>query len=334
MALSSAICGALTLVAVFLWTYLLLGDFRLSLIAAALTLFNNFLFVMSRVAMMDASLLAFLMWSLVAYTAALRLETSVTKRRILLCCSGILLGLAAACKWNAVDTLVVMLMASFALPLIEKGAAKNWQGSIAREVRSLKEIGNATLLIGLTVLPVLSYSLTFWPLCRSLHLPFGFHQLAEMNRIIWHIHRRIAFNAVMSSKWYTWPLKTEPQRGLSFLLGNPVVMCGGLLALIVCARRLWTRFLVPESLVVLLYLANVAQWAVTPQHLLYYYYYYPAATLLSVAIAIVLRSAPPRIFGLRISFAVLLAAAVVFLWCLPSMAHLRPPWDCAMGCWS
>src|SRR3977135_4513626 len=68
---AAAFCGALTLAAVYLWTLLLLRDSRLALFAAGLTLCNNFLFVMSRVGMMDAFLMVFLMWSLVAYTAAI-----------------------------------------------------------------------------------------------------------------------------------------------------------------------------------------------------------------------------------------------------------------------
>lgn len=330
----SAVCGALTLVAVFLWTYLLLADFQLALLAAALALLNNFLFVMSRVAMMDSSLVAFLMWSLVAYTAALRVEVSVTKRRILVCSAGLLLGLAGACKWNAVDTLVVLLVASFVLPWIARTAPQSWQGSLARDARTLRQIGNVTLLVGLVVFPALSYSLMFWPLCRSLGLSFGFHQLAEMNRFIWHFHRTVMNNVVMSSRWHTWPLNLSPQRGLSYLVGNPIVSYGGLVALIVCARRLWTSFSLPEGLVVLLYLANMGQWAVTPQHGLFYYYYYPLAMFLSVTIAIAWRDAPARVFGVRTSLVLLLAAAVVFVWCLPNMAHLGPPWDCALGCWS
>lgn len=48
--LCSAVCGSVTLVAIFLWTYLLLRDFDLSLLAATLTLFNNFLLVMGTLA--------------------------------------------------------------------------------------------------------------------------------------------------------------------------------------------------------------------------------------------------------------------------------------------
>jgi len=102
---AAALCGALTLAAVCLWALLLLRDSRLASFAAGLTLFNNFLFVMSPVGMMDAFLMVFLMWSLVAYSAAIALDLSVGRRRFLFCCSGVLIGLAGACKWNALDTL-------------------------------------------------------------------------------------------------------------------------------------------------------------------------------------------------------------------------------------
>ncbi len=49
--------------------------------------------------------------------------------------------------------------------------------------------------------------------------------------------------------------------------------------------------------------------------------------ILGVAIALAVGTIPRTIFGVRVSVIVLLAAAVVFLWCYPRM-------DCALGCWS
>jgi dolichyl-phosphate-mannose--protein O-mannosyl transferase len=112
---AAALCGALTLVAVYLWALLLLRDSRLASFAAGLTLFNNFLFVMSRVGMMDAFLMVFLMWSLVAYTAAIALDLGAGRRRFLFICAGVLIGLAGACKWNAIDTLAALVLVSLAL---------------------------------------------------------------------------------------------------------------------------------------------------------------------------------------------------------------------------
>jgi len=331
---ASTVCGSLSLAAIYLWTYLLSRNSRIALVAAILTLFNNFLFVMSRVAMMDVFLVFFLLWGLAAYTAALELDLSVRKRRILLYCSGISLGLAGACKWNAVDTLAVLLVTSLALPWISKQSSATINPTIARYAENLQRIGLHNLILAFVILPPVSYCLTFWPLCRSLHLPFGIHQLLAMNLYIWRFHIAVVGNPAITSAWYSWPLNLSPQRGLSFLLGNPVIMWGGLVAVAFCIRRFWKYLMVAEGLVVLLYFANLLQWVVTPTKCTYYYYYFPSAMCLGVAIALALHGLPPRIFGVRLKLLVLLAAAVFFLWAYPRMANLQAPWDCALGCWN
>jgi dolichyl-phosphate-mannose-protein mannosyltransferase len=331
---AAALCGALTLVAVYLWTFLLLRDSRLASFAAGLTLFNNFLFVMSRIGMMDAFMMVFLMWSLVAYTAAIALDLGVGRRRFLFICSGVLIGLAAACKWNAIDTLAVLLFVSLALLWVARRSPADSISSLSRHAHNIQQIGVLTLLLGLVVAPITSYILTYWPLCRILHRPFGVHELMAMHRYSWYICTTWVSNPFITSAWYTWPLNTSPQRALSYLVGNPVVTWGGLVALIFCLWRFWKTVALPEGLVLLLFAANFLQWAVTPEKGLFYYYYYPAVMILGVAIALALHSLPRSIFGVRVSVIVLLAAAVVFLWCYPRMAHLESPWDCALGCWS
>jgi dolichyl-phosphate-mannose-protein mannosyltransferase len=330
---ASAVCGALTLAAVYLWTLLLLRDPGAAFFAACLTLLNNFLFVMSRVGMMDAFLVFFLMWSLVAYTAAIGLDLGARRRRILLICSGVLMGLAGACKWNAIDTLAVLILVSIALLLMARPSLAGSYASLASYARSIQQIGVPTLLLGLVAAPVISYSLTYWPLCRLLHQPFNFTELAAIHRYMWYLSTHWETNKAITSAWYTWPLKTSPQRALSYLVANPVVAWGGLAAIIFCVKRFWKALDLPEGLVVLLFAANFLQWAVTPEKGLLYYYYYPAVTVLGVAIAVALRSLPRTIFRVRLSLILVVAAAAVFLWCYPRMMNLEAPWDCALGCW-
>ena len=330
---AAAVCGALTLAAVYLWTLLLLRDSRVAWFAAGLTLFNNFLFVMSRVGMMDAFLVVFLMWSLVAYTAAIVLELSAGRRRFLFGCSGVLIGLASACKWNAIDTLAVLVFVSFALLWVARRSPANSIPSLSRHAQNIQEIGIPTLLLSLVVAPIISYGLTYWPVCRLLHRPFNFTELVAVHRYMWYLSTHWATNKAITSDWYRWPLSTSPQRALSYLVANPVVAWGGLAALIFCLRRIWKTVDLPEGLVVLLFAANFFQWAVTPEKGLLYYYYYPAVMILGVAIAVALRSLPRTTFRVRVSLIVLVIAAAVFLWCYPRMAHLEAPWDCALGCW-
>jgi dolichyl-phosphate-mannose--protein O-mannosyl transferase len=330
---ASAVCGALTLMAVFLWAHLLLRNYALALTAAGLTLFNNFLFVMSRVAMLDVFLEMFLIWGLVAFSAAFELDLTVAKRRILLCLAGVMWGLAGACKWSAVDTLAVAVAGSAALFWMANRSALNWDECIPRYGRNFQQIGILPIVLCLIVAPVIAYGLTFWPLCRSLHRPFGIRELIAMNLFMWRFQTTVQANRAISSAWYTWPFQTSPQRALSYLLGNFAVMWGGLLALAFCVWRFFKSLAPREGLVLILYVANLLQWAFTPHKGMYYYYYTPAAMFLGVAIALVLNQMPPRIFGVRVGLIVLLAAATMFLWCYPRMAHLEPPWDCALGCW-
>ena len=326
-------CGALTVVAVYLWAYLLLQDSSLATLAAGLALLNNFLFVMSRIATVDVFLLFFLMWSLVAYTAAITLDVGAGLRRILFCSAGILVGLAGACKWNAIDTLGVFFLTTFALLWVSSRTAANSISPLSAYGRNVKQIGLAVLLIGLIVAPIASYSLAFWPVCRSIHRPFSFRELAAMNTFMWHFNRTTAVNPFLISPWYSWPLNLSPMRVLSYLVGNPVITWSGLIALALCLRRFCASDTFPKGLVLLLFSANFLQWAVTPQKGLYYYYYYPCVMILSVGIAVATRSLPSRVFGLRISFLVLAAAAIFFVRCYPQMAHLEAPWDCTFGCW-
>jgi dolichyl-phosphate-mannose--protein O-mannosyl transferase len=155
-----------------------------------------------------------------------------------------------------------------------------------------------------------------------------------MHIFIWNFNSTQISNVTITSPWYSWPLNLTPHRALSYLVGNPVITWGGLVALALCVRRLWKSFTLPEGLVFLLFAFNYLQWVVTPEKGLFYYYYYPCVMILGVTIAVALRSLPARVFGLRVSLLLLLAATIFFLWCYPRMAHLEAPWDCALGCWS
>ena len=333
---SGGVCGALSVVAIFLWTQLLFGELKVSLYAAAFTLFNNILFVMSRVAMVDVFLVFFMVWAMLAGSAAFLLEgISPAKRRILLCCSGFLFGLGGSCKWNAVDTLAALLAMALAVPVLARFVRGPSSPSLHRLAENLRHLGMPSLLFALLVVPLLSYSLVDWVLYRFIvHLPFGFHDLVQINGAIWKYHRNDGVLLSMFRHWYEWPFMASPARALSYLMGNPVVSWGGFAAILLCLWRGLRSLAVPEALVGLLYAANLLQWAVTPARGAYYYYYFPASMFLGVALAYAVHRLPRTFFGIRPAVVLMAAAVVVFIWCYPRMAHLDAPWDCALGCWA
>ena len=331
--IAAAVCGALALVAIFLWTYLLLHDTRLASLAAGLTVFNNFWFVMSRIGMMDAFLMLFLTWSLVAFTASLVLKVSNSVRRLLFCACGVLVGLAGACKWNAIDTLAVFFLVTFALLWTAYRPLARVSPSLSVCASNIREIGIPVVLLALMVAPIASYSLAYWPLCKAIHVPFSVREFIAIHKSIWHFNSTTISTPSIITPWYDWPFNLNPQRGLSYLVGNPVVAWGGLAAMLVCLRRFWKAVTFQEGLVFLLFAANYLQWAVTPEKGIFYYYYYPSVVILGVTIAVALRSLPDRVFGVSISLLLLLAAGTYFLRCYPQMMHSEAPWDCAFGCW-
>jgi dolichyl-phosphate-mannose-protein mannosyltransferase len=311
----------LSVVAIFFWAYLLLGDYPLALTAAGLTFFNNFLFVMARVAMLDVFYFAFVMWGILAFSAALLLEISIIRRRALLVLSGLMFGLGTACKWNAVVTLAAVGLAAMVLYI--------------RNTHHMREAGVTTLGVAFAVVPVAAYVLAYLPLCIRFHRPFSVVELTEMNAFIWRYHVNCPGNPALDVHWYRWFFRATPERGLSYLMGNFVVVWLGFFALAVCAWRFLRTFALPEGLVTLFYAVNLLQWVLIPQKRLVYYYYFPPAMFLGVALTIVLWRMPsPRVFGIRLSVLLVMAAAVFFLYCYPRMAGLEAPYDCMFGCWS
>jgi dolichyl-phosphate-mannose-protein mannosyltransferase len=326
---ASAVFGAITLTGVFLFLQILLDDYGLALAGVAITLFNNFLYVLSRAAMMDIFLVAFALWGILAFTIAIKLEhLEMWQRRALLLASGALLGLACASKWNGIDEVCVVLAIGMAV-LFLGGNSRNPEVLVLRE--HLQKAGAVWFALSFLLVPFVVYLAVYWPYCLLLHLPFSRSQLLAMNLYIWRFHRAVPPNPTIVDPWYRWPIRTEPMRALSYLVGNWYVMWFGLIAWAYCLRR-FARSL-PETLIVLLYAANFLQWAVTPQGALYYYYYFPAAIFLGMTIVVALHRLPQHVYGVRLSVAAVLPAACIFIYCFGRMANLPPPFDCTLGCW-
>lgn len=333
--LAGMLCGALSVALIFLWTYLLLNDHSLALTAALLTLFNNFIFVMSRNASLDVPMFMFTLSGLTAFTAALQCDVRIGLRRLFLVLSGAAFGLAAACKWTALVPLCATWLVALVLLMWYLFQRHRMTGELCIPAKNLRNSGLVFLVFSLIATPLTSYTLAFIPVLRSTHTPFSLAEVVRIQYAMWTMSKQVLGNPAIFSPWYRWPLQTTPVRAYSYLVGNPAVMWVGLLAIAVCIVRLWKRVSLPEALVVLFYSTSLLQWAVVPRKITYYYYYFPAAMFLSVAIAIALsRGQLARIRGVRVSFIVLLAALIVFAFCYQQMAHLSPPWDCMLGCWS
>lgn len=318
--LASTMFGSLTLVGIFLWTYVLLEDYAFAVAASLLAMFANFHFVMSRLAMLDVFYFAFVTWAVLAFNSAISLQLSLPKRRLLMLFSGVLFGLGGACKWTSVVSMAVLGALAAFFFLLDR--------------HNLRQIGLTVLVFTFVILPCAAYCLACWPLFFVLHKPFTVHEFLAMNRYIWQYHVACPGNPALACPWYRWFFRATPQRIMNYLMGNYVVAWGGLGALLFCILKFLQAPALPEGMVISLYAANVFQWVVIPQKLTCYYYYYPPATLLSLAIVLACARLPrPSIAGVRPVVIAVAAAGVFFLICYPKMAAFQAPLDCALTCW-
>jgi dolichyl-phosphate-mannose-protein mannosyltransferase len=310
----SAVAGAIAIASTLLLTYLLLDSLSLAVLASVLMLLNNFTFVLSRVAMAEAFIMMFVITGLTAWVAAVK---GIYPRWMLLL-AGVLFGCAVSVKWSALVLLAVLALCTVVLWFKNENVGRVGLGFVA---------------LSQGAVPLLTYCLSFWPVCRTLNAPFSLPEVWSMTVFIFDYHHHATGNPAINSPWYAWVLRTSPERSLNYMVGNFAVCWLGIVALVVCLYRFIKKPALAEGLVVILYGASLLQWPIIARNFTFYYYYAIPATFLCVAIPIALRRNPGwTVLGVRVTLLCGLAAAVVFLVFYPKMAALNAPWDCALVC--
>lgn len=288
----STLFGAITLVGVYRLALALFNEDRRSAwIVSLLTLGNFFLYVQARIAMLDTFMMAFLVWALWAYTKALNRFTFDPKYARW---GGVFMGFAMACKWFAIVPWLMCVGLFFLQAVRLKSRSR---------VIDLFAYGIA--------LPLAAYFATFLPYLMVDRQPrHTFVSIfTEMQTKMLDGQKRVVHEHPYNSNWIDWILmrrpiwyafdregeKNEIVRGV-ILLGNPVLMWLGLVAVAGCAleslrsalRVLAGKVKAFESwtaLWILFFYSGFAFcWIVVPRKIAFYYYYYPAAMILTLAV--------------------------------------------------
>jgi len=290
----SSIAATAVVMGVFAIAWLTFGRMRPAVIAALLTIVDMTVFVQARIAMLDGFMAAFLVLSVAAMLWAMRGPHRVKAKTVL---AAVLLGLAAGAKWTAVPFLGFAGFAVIAIRVRDgRTAGRDLEAALyARGQTHWPGVGTLPLLLILGVVSIATYLATFTPaffyangaLDLAHLLPFQAKMYAEQTQVLPpHTYQ---------SSWWSWPLDIRPiwylyevadgaQRGV-LMLGNPVVIWGGLVAAVACFWGWWRdgswRLLGVASL----WLGALAIFIVIPKSLGFYYYYYPASIFLSLALA-------------------------------------------------
>jgi dolichyl-phosphate-mannose--protein O-mannosyl transferase len=328
--IGSAIAGAVALFAAMRATWWATLSRPATLIAGLLLASNFLMFVIARIAMLDAYMLAFAMIGLWFFARAIRMPR--TGRRDL-ALAGVALGLSLASKWSVAPVL--------ALPGLAFATAR-WRALEGRRTgifthADAKPVPGVSLLdaaVWLGAVPLAVYLLTFLPLSwfATGAVPFS-DVIAFQGRMI-ELQESVVKPHPYQSQWWQWVANLRPiwflyepvdgaQRGV-LIIGNPFTMWAALPALLVCLVWGWLRRDWAMLGVVALYAASLGAWIVANKPIQFYYHYLLPGTFLTVAMALVLGAWWER--GRRWPAMLALAAAFgLFAWFYPILSSARLP---------
>jgi dolichyl-phosphate-mannose-protein mannosyltransferase len=291
-----SLAGTATVLGVFAFLWLLLGSMRPAVIGAALALLNQTLFVQARTAMLDIFLGAFLLWGIVLMLWAMRGQGRQVWWRWI--AASAVLGLATGVKWSAIPYIALAAAAFLVIRAIDARRAKrplaamlsgkdqpHWPGLPA--IPALALLGAVSIVV---------YFLTFFPAFFYAREPLTLTGLFAQQWDMYALQTQVLKPHTYQSEWWTWPLLIRPiwyfyewddgaQRGV-LLIGNPVVMWGGLLAVLACYWAWFRECAIRPLAVALLWTASLAIYVVIPKSLGFYYYYHLSGIFICLALAV------------------------------------------------
>ena len=338
--LMSTIFGSLTVVGLFLWALALFRDEGLALWVALLTMVDQLVYVQARIGMLDTFMMGFLAFALALFCWAWNPGLS----RISLCRrlggAGVLFALAASCKWFAIVPWLTCWALILALFVI-----RGWHVTFAGSNED--DWYHSTLFQRITAwevcvffgfIPAVVYFATFVPYTMMARSPYHLWDLFQLQSRMFGDQLRVVNTHPYMSQWTDWAIMKRPiwyafdKEGWSnedvrgvVLLGNPLIMWSGLLALLFCIWG-WVQNRSREAFLILVfYCCFYFSWALIPRKVSFYYYYYPAGLTLGLALAYFfsqfekfIRSGLPR-------WIFLICALGLFVYFFPILAALKIP---------
>ena len=304
----SLVFGALTWVGLYQWGHAVFGRRKSAWTVALLGLAGQMLFVQARIAMLDTFMVAFLVFALANYAQGKHSRAAL------------FFGAASACKWSA-----LIPWACFGL----------WAGF--REGGGLVAWLHWVRVWG--VQPLLVYYAPFLIFLRmDLQPPATLVDIFwNMQWRIWEGQQRVVAAHPYASHWWEWPLllkpiwyaferESSPQNGVRgvFLLGNPLLLWGGLLAWLACLWGYFRERSLAAGHAAAVWAVLYFGWVLIPRKLAFHYYYYPAALSLSLCWTWLLdRLETSRPNGDWKRWVLVGSALALFLWFLPISAAWR-----------
>lgn len=337
--LGPALFGGLGLFAFSRMTWHLTRRRRATMLATALLATNFMWFVQSRIAMLDMIAAGLCMVGLWQFTAALRARTSAVARCGLIA-SGLALGLSLGAKWSGAPALMMPGLAFLALRLRETGPLHIGR----RGAGPIRGITLTEAALWLCLLPLAVYWATYLPAMFYPHHAVSPWGVIEQHELMIRLQDSVRKPHPYRTFWYQWIVDYRgiwflfenvdgAQRGI-VMLGNPVAMIAGLLALgwsiwAATFRRRWDALALA-----VLYATCLGMWIINGKPVQFYYHYLLPGAFLMAMLALALdqlwdRRDRWRLLGIG-TFAVSLAMFALFY---PIISGWPLPFKSAYNFW-
>ena len=295
------------------------------LFAAILYSLDSFLFVLSRITMVDIFMVDFLLLS-----ALFVIKYARSRKTIYLMLAGLFAGASMSIKWSGVYIWIFFAGVSFFIIYYYEVSQSG-----AKDSSYLKSVLNIIprMVVAFVVLPLLVYIATYIPF---FYFGNSFMDFLSLQDAMYGYHGAVETHHPYESRWWQWPLMLEPVylhfddlgegiRAHIYMLGNPFIWWTGCVFFVLGAVQALRKENPALIFAVVSVLALWLPWAISPRKITFMYHYIPAFIFIIIIIAYFLDRLwkMDTKFGKLFVILYLVVAAAVFFYFYPITAAVN-----------
>jgi dolichyl-phosphate-mannose-protein mannosyltransferase len=322
-----ALFGGLGTIVIYIVGKELFQNKRVGVFAAFLYTFDCFIFVLSRITMVDIFLMNFILLA-----SLFVIKYARTRREMFIYLSGFFCGLSMSVKWSGVYATEFLAAVGFAVMYYT-------------EIHSRREATDSyfetlfmvtrTIVLAFIITPLIVYILTYLPYFLYGHSLSDFIDLQK--GMFWY-HKSITQSHPYQSEWWKWPLLLKTvymylgeygdKHRYIYAIGNPFIWWTGCLFLAIGVVQVIRRELPSLAFAVLSVFAYWLPWALSPRKVTFLYHFLPSLVFVMLIIAYFLDVIWDRFrHGKDFVLLYLFIAAVTFAYFFPIIAAVPIPDD-------
>ena len=315
-----ALFGALGTLFIFFLAKNLFNSNRAGLFASFLYTFESFIFVFSRIALVDIYLFNFIL--LASLFFVLFTKNQNYKYLVL---TALFSGAAMSVKWTG--AIVVVFLFSLSLLVIYY---KNYHTQKNSKLPWTQFIKTGAIF---SLIPFLVYLASYIPYFLNGN---SFGDFISFQETMYEYHKNVSKLHRYRSEWWSWPLMLRPvclyiekfgkYREYIYALGNPVIWWTGIAAMVLSVYYCLRYKYYPLMFVVLSFLAYMLPWAISPRKITYIYHYMPSLLFVILALSFFLH----KMWGLSVKYKIivsyfLICMVAAFIFFHPILSGERMP---------